>query len=419
MPASSIEPALVGYCTNVHPGTDLATIRKTLADNAGKIARMRIDSGLTAGPLPVGLWIPASAAGELIADDSAERFADWMTENHLTPLTINGFPFDNFHLPVVKHRVYRPAWWESSRLDYTVRLAELLDRMMTRIEPDRPKRVASISTLPIGWPGPLGVSRSDTTRRTDAERTAAAGANLRQLADELEKIEERGGRRVVVAIEPEPGCVLDSCDDIVDFFGRELPDPVHRRYLTVCHDVCHSAVMFESQSDALAAYARSGIGVGKVQISSAIDVPLSDYTADQRRAAIAELGGFAEDRYLHQTGVTDAAGRFRLVEDLPQWLSARTPAERDGELGDDHHLRIHFHVPIFRRSLGHLRSTQDSILECVDALRGPTAPDFTGHYEVETYAWTVLPESHAPATLADGIAEELRWFESALGSIGR
>lgn len=421
----------VGYCTNVHAGTDLRTIRETLATHAAAIAQDRRRKRPDAGPLPVGLWIPASAADELIAPGAAEAFGGWLAEHDLTPLTINGFPYDNFHLPVVKHRVYRPAWWESQRLHYTRQLAELLTRLLAE---DEPGRIGSISTLPLGWPGPLGrgdVAVSGVAADSDAELEAAhvarAGANLRELASDLQRLEQRSGRRIVVAIEPEPGCLLDRCEDVIRFFERELPAAHHRRYLGVCHDVCHSAVMFEPQAAALTAYARAGLIVGKVQISCAIDLPLQDYAPEDRAAAIAELRGFAEDRYLHQTGVLDSAGRFRLIEDLPQWLADQAQDGRSavgagsdagpvtaGETPRDSHLRTHFHVPIFRRGLGHLRSTQDAILGCVRALHGVDAPEFTGHYEVETYAWSVLPEGLKETSLAAGIAHELEWFESRL-----
>ena len=105
---------------------------------------------------------------------------------------------------------------------------------------------------------------------------------------------------------------------------------------------------------------------------------------------------------------------------------------------EDQHLRIHFHVPIFRRALGTLLSTQQAIAECVTALGSAGAPAFTGHYEIETYAWSVLPQpfvaaspaepdvspvaldsagavadSATPLTgLAAGIAQEMQWFET-------
>lgn len=399
----SLAPARVGYCTNVHPGTDLATIRQTLQQHAVPIAQRRRQLRSDGGPLPVGLWIPASAAEELATGESAEQMARWLADHQLTPLSINGFPYDNFHLPVVKHRVYRPAWWHESRLQYTIRLAEILQLMMPCEE-----TIGSISTLPLGWPGALG--RSDGDAGDDDRNIAVAAENLRRLATALEQLEQRRGRRIVVAIEPEPGCLIDRYHDLVRFFDRELPEATHRRYLGVCHDVCHSAVMFESQAQALAAYARAGIVVGKVQISSAIELARPDQ-ARRRQAAIDELSRFAEDRYLHQTGALDAAGRFRLVEDLPQWL-AEQPRRQDEQL------RVHFHVPVYRQRFGPIETTQAEIGNCLAALGGDDAPRFTGHYEIETYAWSVLPESLREPSLAEAIGTELDWFEQQLAGAG-
>lgn len=418
----------------------MAAIRATLLRHAAVIAKGRRRRDPAVGKLPVGLWIPASAADELIAGDGAEAFAKWLAEHDLTPLTINGFPYDNFHLPVVKHRVYRPAWWEPARLEYTLKLAQLLTRMLPRDE----EGIGSISTLPLGWPGRLGRGASDrgggrtagASRREskaglasragsvaqeaklDARNIAKAGEKLRELADGLRKMERRSGRRIMIAIEPEPGCMLDRYEDVVAFFERELPLKHHRHHLGVCHDVCHSAVMFESQADALAGYARGGLMVGKVQVSAAIDFPIAKLDPEAIREGVDELGGFAEDRYLHQTGVLDDRGRFRLVEDLPKWLAKGGQALREGSPSRDVHLRTHFHVPIFRRQLGRLRSTQGEILECVKRLMTADAPRFSGHFEVETYAWSVLPPSIRKMSLAQGIARELAWFEAKLAAYG-
>jgi hypothetical protein len=38
------------------------------------------------------------------------------------------------------------------------------------------------------------------------------------------------------------------------------------------------------------------------------------------------------------------------------------------------------------------------------------------HYEVETYAWNVLPKEHQVANLADGIAREMNWVREQLSS---
>jgi sugar phosphate isomerase/epimerase len=376
----------------------MATIRASLDTFAVPIAD-RLPGKENLG---VGLWLPQSAANELLQATHAAEFGKWLRDRRLFPFTMNGFPFDNFHLPVVKHRVYLPTWADQRRLDYTHALARILADLHLAAGQTDASNVASISTLPIGWPATASRSSAD-----DARHLSAAGANLRTLAKLLEDLESTSGLRIVVAIEPEPGCLLDRCEDVVDFFSRELPDASHRRYLTVCHDVCHSAVMFEDQAMALQQYVDAGIMIGKVQVSSAIDVPLGKMSPSDRAKAIAQLNGFAEDRYLHQTGCLDAEGRFRLVEDLPQWLGGIASTE-------DQHIRVHFHVPIFAEHLGYLRTTQDDIRQCVHAIQDLNESQFTGHWEVETYAWTVMPEELRADGLAADIERELQWCKALL-----
>ena len=124
---------------------------------------------------------------------------------------------------------------------------------------------------------------------------------------------------------------------------------------------------------------------------------------------LAQLQGFAEDRYLHQTGCVDTSGGFQLVEDLPQLV--RQPVNVTTEKW-----RIHFHMPIHLRQFGALATTQQDILDCFEVLLGPSAPAWSGHFEVETYAWSVLPESLRPKDLAVGIAAELSWLGHVLSA---
>jgi hypothetical protein len=352
-------------------------------------------------PLGVGLWIPQDAAAELVADAAGAedqelvqslRLRDELAEMGLRPYTINGFPYGNFHQEVVKHQVYQPTWADPRRLRYTQRLVRILDALLP------PGQVGSISTLPIQW-GP-----------SDDETERVAGENLRRLADELDALEQETGRRIVIAIEPEPGCALDTSTDIVEFFGRQFPKPRHRRYLTVCHDICHAAVMTETQGAVLDRYASNGITIGKVQVSSAIEVPWREMDQAEAQLALAQLGQFAEDRYLHQTGVVDDWGSFHLVEDLPELLR-RTPSKPSDPLW-----RIHFHVPIFLDRFGQLRGTRNDVVQALAALRQIPESLRIDHLEVETYAWGVLPVAMRAGGLAASIAAEMNWLHQTLDS---
>ncbi|MEM7474473.1 MAG: metabolite traffic protein EboE [Planctomycetota bacterium] len=391
-----------GYCTNVHAGTTLAQAKTNLLHFASPVAQ----SLSINGSLPLGLWLAEDAATALDAPGEAEAFRDWLRENHFSAYTLNGFPQGDFHQSVVKHAVYEPTWLSPSRLNYTFSLARVLSRLLPE------NALGSISTLPLGWPH-FPWSEDDF---------AMAASKLLKLANELERLHHETGREIVVAIEPEPGCVLNTAPEIVQFFEnyifRSSDSKAARRYLSVCHDICHSGVMFEPQQEALASYLDAGIRVGKVQVSSAVHVPWENCsTAEESQAVLEQLQTFNEPKYLHQATRCGPNGRLKeLCDDisfaLQNWI--RTTPE--------HNWRVHFHVPIFVLEFGSLATTQSDITEATAFLESNKAQQvadtnwFTGHYEVETYAWPVLPESLAANDLSEGITRELRHFQAILNS---
>ncbi|MCO8122262.1 metabolite traffic protein EboE [Stieleria sp. TO1_6] len=389
----------IGYCTNVHAGIEMASIRRNLTEYAMAV-RQQLQQSNGIDQLGVGLWIPDKASTELIEGQLGD-FRRFLSDGRLRPYTINGFPFANFHGDSVKQRVYLPTWADAERLEYTQRLATILAALLPDDQP-----LGSISTLPIGWPNNPFAADSDAK-----QDLATAGDQLRQLAEFLKQLEHNTGKRIVVAIEPEPGCLLDTVDDMVEFFDDQLPELTHRRFITVCHDICHSAVMNESQRAVIQRYGDADITVGKVQVSSAIVADWNAIPATQHAAALKQLSEFAEDRYLHQTGQVGTDGSFRLATDLPQLIQQTSPADLAGV----ERWVIHFHVPIFLERFGLLTTTRDAVLECLQALDGGvTGVDFTGHLEVETYAWTVLPAEMRRRGLADDIASELQWLINQL-----
>lgn len=368
-----------------------------IRDNLQRIA-VQVRDRRSVAQQGVGLWIPEPAANELAQPGAVAEFARWLSDRGLYPMTINGFPQGDFHQPVVKHRVYQPTWWDDARREHTLRLIDILHGLL----PER--AIGSISTLPIAWSEPT----------PSVEQWARAAANLSVVSKRLHSLEQQSGRRIVLAIEPEPGCLIDTTGDMIALFERHFPDPIDRRYLTVCHDVCHGAVMYEDQASVIERYAEAGIGIGKVQVSSAIEVPWSELNDSHRRAAALEqLRQFAEDRYLHQTVRKLHDGSYRLLEDLPELLAQ---CENEDQLPADQSWRIHFHVPIFLPSFGNLRATQDAVLQALAAIRSTAGVDFTGHWEVETYAWGVLPPELATDDLATAISQELNWFDQQLSS---
>ena len=390
----------VGYCTNVHAGRDLPSVLENLANHCLPIRKLvALDQ-----PLCVGLWFSEVSAAQAMQSEQLARLKNKLAEFQLVPFTLNGFPQGDFHSQVVKHRVYKPTWWQQERLDYTLNLIQLLDQILP------PGQIGSISTLPIAWGSP------EPTR----DQLRQAASQLVEVARVLHKLFEHTGRKIVLAIEPEPGCYLTDSASFRMFYNQFLRSGVLPAgtskivgdYLTLCHDVCHAAVMYEDQKQELQQLKNDEIAIGKVQVSSAIQVEWETMSVPERSEAFNQLRGFAEDRYLHQTNRKNGTkSKNELVEDLPIALtSVLMPADLLEQW------RIHFHVPIYLQQFGLIRSTQNEITKLLDILSGPASqlPEFTGHFEVETYAWGVLPEGMRLGSLNEGIAKEILWLKNHL-----
>jgi hypothetical protein len=396
---------ILGYCTNVHAG---ATYDQTLA-NLEKYA-VRVKALASPGePMGVGLWLSARAARQVLEQDRVGELRDWLESRGLLAYTFNGFPHGDFHQAVVKFKVYQPDWSEQARLAYSIDLANIVACLL----PEGAE--GSISTSPVGW---------GTDFRQSPEKQRAAAFHLRSMADHLTRVEAERGRLIHLNLEPEPGCLLTTSQDLVEFFEQYLlPGPGEgsvRRHIRVCHDVCHAAVMFEAQADVLERYRHAGIEIGKVQLSSAIRARFDTLDGDQRAACLEQMRSFAEDRYLHQTVIQSAApaAAREFVDDLPKALAM---------VGDNSNLnsqnlgtsslgewRVHFHVPLYLERFGWIETTQQEILDCMAAVRRVSG---VKHFEAETYAWNVLPSDLQVEDLAAGIADEMSWVRRQAESI--
>jgi sugar phosphate isomerase/epimerase len=361
----------VSYCSNVHPADDLDGVAAQLGRYAA-----RVRERLAAPLLGVGLWVAAPALADAAA---ADRLAGEVQRLGLEVVTLNGFPYRAFHAPVVKRDVYKPSWAEPARGEYTLGLARLLARLL----PDDVEE-GSISTLPLGWRVGWG-----------AAEDAAARSALEALAEGLVRVEADTARRIRVALEPEPGCTIETVSQAATFLSGLAPE-----WIGLCLDACHLAVQFERADGALTRLSDAGVPIVKAQVSSALRV--EEPNSDGARALLA---GFVEPRFLHQVRER-VNGEVAGVDDLTQALEGGLPGR--GEW------RVHFHVPVNTSA----HTTQAELDATLTALAGGAAPA-TRHLEVETYTWSVLAD--APRTddaLIEGIARELAWTRDRLVELG-
>lgn len=380
------------YCTNIHAGEGLADVEQALSTHAVRV-KERVSPE---APFALGLRLSARAARELDNPGALERFQRLLARHQLYVFTINGFPHGEFHGTRVKERVYLPDWRDAARVDYSDRLARLLAELLPDDQP-----YGSVSTVP-------GAFKQGLAAR-DAARVAE---NLISHVEALVRIERATGRRIVLALEPEPCCMLETIAETIAFFEQQLWSAasvatlasalacsraealrVLRRHVGVCLDLCHAAVEFESPHGAVDALTRAGIMIAKLQISCGL-------TLDPRSASDALFG---DEVYLHQVVAREGA-RLARYADLPEALAHARAAEE---------WRVHFHVPIFHRELGPLGTTQPFVRELLARHR---AQPICAQLEVETYTWDVLPEALRALPVHEAIARELRWVERELTS---
>ncbi|MBL0887671.1 metabolite traffic protein EboE [Myceligenerans indicum] len=385
----------LSYCTNVHPAEDVDGVVAQLATYAGPV---REAAGLDV--LGVGLWLPAQVAHRLdTTPTDLDRLRGALADHGLEVRTLNAFPYGGFHSAVVGRSVYRPTWAERARLQYTQACARVLAALLPG------GAAGSISTLPLAWRAPWTPADDDESARA----LAGLSRDLRELAD-------RTGHVVRIAVEPEPGCVLDTVDDVVRWLAARTDaglapeqriDPEH---VGVCLDACHLAVSFADPAGAAGRVADAGLRVVKVQASAALQV--DDPGQEASRAAVAR---FAEPRYLHQVRERTPSGTVLAADDLDEALG--TARGRPGLPGTGP-WRVHFHVPLHARPAPPLASTTGVLREAVAAVHA-TPHGREAHLDVETYTWTVLPAGVAglgdePGGLVAGIAAELRWARENL-----
>lgn len=378
------------YCTNVHPLGNWATWQ----DIIGRFGpAIRAELGWP--ELPMGLWFPAAVVEEIGRDPESGRaqLASLLSGNNLSAFTCNAFPYGNFHDKVVKTKVYHPDWTAPERLAYTVACARLLAGLMPV------GSEGSVSTLPLGW----RIGWSD-------EHSRLAARNLCTWAAEARALSDVEGRTIRLGLEPEPGCALETIDQVVAFWNRYLRPAAREAgvserdldtFCGLCYDTCHQAVQFEDAEDALARLQSEGIPIVKMQLSSALE-----FKPDPGRATLDLRSSFMEERFLHQTRVQTPRG-IVTFDDLPEALAAA-----DGTDLWEHTWRVHFHLPIDSADLPQSSGLATTRGEMLKAYHYALKQDLCRHFEVETYTWSVLPEAHRPkddAELAHSIARELRF----------
>jgi hypothetical protein len=390
------------YCTNVHPTGGWAEVAANLERYVPPLkARFAPDR-----PFGIGLRLSNVDSIDLLQDDNLTGFREWLASHGCYVSTMNGFPYGPFHETVVKENVHAPDWRHEERVDYTLRLITILAAIL----PDGEE--GGISTSPLTYAG--------WVERNDRDAIETMTWNVLRIAEFLIRHRIATGQLIHLDIEPEPDGLLGNMAELIDYFEdwllplgiRSLSDRLSisleaaqreiLEHIRVCFDTCHVALGYEDPRLILDRFADIGIKVGKIQISSALDIDLPPAGRERIPVDVA-LEPFDEPTYLHQVIQRNVDGELVRYPDLP----AALPFIQD-EVAVE--WRVHFHVPIFVERYATFGSTQQTILETLALVmeRG-----FTDQLEIETYTWDVLPTA-MKEDLGASIAREYEWVLNAI-----
>jgi hypothetical protein len=388
----------LSYSTLVHAGDTWAEMKHSLHTYVPAVkARVSPDK-----PFGVSLRISASSAATLSA--SPEERAELITflrEHDLYIYTVNAFPYGPFKGQDVMERVYEPDWTTDERVAYTQSVADIL----AEITPT--SVVPSIQTSPLAF-------AANVHGEVDVDQFTT---RLLTVVAHLSRLEARSGRRVTLALEPEPACYLETTDETVAYFTQRLYDGrgvrelaklaglsiseaegALRRYLGVVFDIGHQAVGFEDIPESLTKLVDAGIPIFKLQEAAAL------WVKELSPAVIPALRAFTKTIYLSQTTLR-REGMLRKFLNLGEALDAYEADPRPAEM------RTHFHVPVFLEELGPFQTTRFAVEA---ALRMHRETPLSDHLEIETYTWDVLPDELKTGDITDYVTRELEFVMGQL-----
>ena len=385
----------LAYGMNVHPGGDVDALEAAITST---VIPLRDRLGLE-GTMGLAIRLDATSVFDLREDDDRRHLLrDLLASQDLFAFTANAFVAGDFHdVRGVKAEVYRPTWASDDRVAYTIAFADVLADLAPR------GASLSLSTAPGSF-RPFGEA---------PDFDARAASNLVRVGTHLARLRASTGTDVVLGLEPEPLCTIETTAEAIGFFRGALrrasdASPAARAHLGVCYDVCHQAVEFEDPVESLGALAREGVAVAKLQASCALE--LADGRDPRGREVLAR---FDEPRWLHQTTTRAHDGTVLKAADLPDALHGAQARAFEASGGA---WRVHFHVPVHRpEALPPLATTRADLER---ALRVVAQGRTTRHVEVETYTWDALPPEVRAGSLVESLARELEWTRDVLVEAG-
>jgi hypothetical protein len=393
----------LAYCSNIHTGESWKDHFDKLKAHI-PVIKERLSPDQSFG---IGLRLSNVASLELRKEEQLRDFRAWLNENHCYVFTMNGFPYGSFHNTRVKDQVHAPDWTTADRVQYTIRLAQLLAVLLPETMD------GGISTSPLSY----RFWHKEEERHEVFEK---ATMHVLQVVEQLIKIKATTGKSLHLDIEPEPDGLLGESSEFLDWYldyllpmgtiflaekfrcSEDEAEQHIKAHVQLCYDVCHFAICYEEHKSVINRLHSLGIRTGKIQISAALKAGFAG-DEEKRNLVIDAFRTIDEPTYLHQVVARQQDGRLLRYADMPDALA-------DASNATVTEWRAHFHVPLFIENYGLLQSTRSDIEKVLEIHQ---QHPFTGHLEVETYTWEVLPAA-LRLPIDESIIRELQWVKSLI-----
>ncbi len=320
----------------------------------------------------IGIWVNKNFLAFLEEQKNLNTLKEKMEQEKIYTYSFNVFPFEQFHDASIKEKVYFPDWMENARVDFTCRAARLLSRLI----PDEVQ--GSLSTVPGTY-----------TDKISKHNLSVIQKNFLKTGQFLASLFQDTGKKILLAVEPEPDCLWSSARDFTDFYSTHLAEfPNKAEYIGICYDTAHHELAEDGPGKQFDYCIINNVNIAKIQFSSALGSP--------ENSSKDELAKFADEVYLHQTKIFKNNKIIAKFADLPHAL-----AKADRNL----HWKIHYHIPLYVNKMPHGLIAEKHELETV-LKKCKEKPEICSNLEIETYTYDILPNNVKISPIEKSMAEE-------------
>lgn len=312
---------------------------------------------------------------ELNKNKNIKYFKKWLKKKRAKIFSINGFVYKNFHKKYIKYDIHYPDWTTNYRLNYTKNIIKTLNKISSS------KTEGSISTSPLSHRKWIKFKHIDFIFFKSLENVFKVFIQLIKIKNKI----------IHLDFEPEPGCLINNSKLFILYIKKWLTPYLKlyfnknkilfsKKYITLikkhirlCYDTSHFSVNFEKHIKILKNLKKEKIQIGKVQISSALEIKINKSTK------LKNILKLKKSPFLHQTVEKKNKNLF-FYDDIPD-INNLFKKNKNSIL------RIHCHIPLYKKKYKSFNTTYN---ETEKTLKFIIKKMKVKYFEIESYTYSCI-----------------------------